>query len=164
MISLIKQINNNKIMEITKVYEVLAIVLICVLLYSLIALIIIYGKNWEALRVYCPAVEMDIMNPFPYYYNPKQDYLYLKSRRETKLILMQYINASHLRQTSYQRTVEGRTRRPVSIAAETVLALGITGNTEASQTLRLLAPLTLNWGSTTTSDLSIAPIRQVPVG
>ncbi|CAG2108624.1 unnamed protein product [Medioppia subpectinata] len=53
---------------------------------------------------------------------------------------------------------------PTSIAAEAVLALGITGNTEASQTLRLLAPLTLNWGSITTSGLSIAPIRQVPDG
>ncbi|CAG2109604.1 unnamed protein product, partial [Medioppia subpectinata] len=28
------------------------------------------GKCWEALRVYCPAEEMDIMSPFPYYYNP----------------------------------------------------------------------------------------------
>ncbi|CAG2114728.1 unnamed protein product, partial [Medioppia subpectinata] len=51
---------------------------------------------------------------------------------------------------------------PTNIAAEAVLALGITGNTEASQTRRPFTPLTFNWGSTTTSGLCIAPIRQLP--
>ncbi|CAG2105733.1 unnamed protein product [Medioppia subpectinata] len=65
---------------------------------------------------------------------------------------------------SYRKVLAAAAFRPTNIEAEAVLALGITGNTEASQTLRLFAPLTLNWGSTTTSGLSIAPIRQLPAG
>ncbi|CAG2115541.1 unnamed protein product [Medioppia subpectinata] len=169
------------------------------------------SKDWEALRVYCPTQEMDIMNPFLYHYNPNLPWrnplcrehfcrslwrsctytfctkrIRVEAAFNLRVFTYNVHTASHLMQTSYQRTVEGLTRRcryfpvyslecnsvehevgpvlPVSIAAEAVLALGITGNTEASQTLRLLAPLTLNWGSTTTSGLSIAPIRQVPDG